>query len=223
MKKLFMAILFACLMMTVIPVQATVTAPTFTLPLIEWGLSSFSPNMHYTASNGILEMTGVIHSYFPLNHPGNKMENGTVSIKAKLFHVEDEFPFLQGYFGTLGTSGFDVEIRDRKDKLALGGDIQVLTYNGLNGLGLAFPSFYFKPKKGYLKNDFLTHGPLAGGVSLSFNISPLLSLYSFDEDFTGYAEGKIGATPEPGTIILLGSGLLGLGVVSRIRRKRKQS
>ena len=66
---------------------------------------------------------------------------------------------------------------------------------------------------------------LGGALASSFGDDLVVALQSehssfsgsFEEDFQGGAKGTLGNTPEPGTVMLLGAGLLGLGVWGRRR------
>ncbi|MCI0496028.1 PEP-CTERM sorting domain-containing protein [candidate division KSB1 bacterium] len=70
---------------------------------------------------------------------------------------------------------------------------------------------------------------LLGGTShnaVTVNLSPLASYFTpgniitFHNTYQCGNDNLMGAIPEPGTVLLMGSGLIGFGVIARIRRKR---
>lgn len=223
MKKLFIVLLFCGFMLNPLASFATHIYPYLYTPLIEWGMPSMSPNIVYTASTQTIAITGEVTHFFERTILAPDLVGGTVSIQGLLSKSCYTPTFAQGDFVTMGLSApsYDLEVKDTKSLLAIGGNLKLMGINGFINSNVAVGGFIFKPLAGYLLPDFLAVGPYGGGLTLNFNIEPAFSNISFSNDFEGYAEGKIGATPEPGTLLLLGTGLLGFGVVSRLRRKKK--
>jgi len=56
-------------------------------------------------------------------------------------------------------------------------------------------------------------------VNLYFNITPPFNANTFAHNFSGVVKGDVGKVPEPISLILLGSGLVGAGIFRRLRRK----
>ncbi|MCJ7507165.1 MAG: PEP-CTERM sorting domain-containing protein [candidate division Zixibacteria bacterium] len=79
-----------------------------------------------------------------------------------------------------------------------------------------------------LANSFSTNS--ASNVTVAFDVASegnfppveahLDNFYAHADGFANVDSKYLTAAPEPGTFILLGAGLMGLGAVSRIRRKR---
>jgi hypothetical protein len=64
--------------------------------------------------------------------------------------------------------------------------------------------------------------PVGGIVEFYFNKPDNWAANSFDSDVIAAAKGDMGQVPEPGTLLLLGSGLAGLAGYTRLRFSRKK-
>ncbi len=195
--------------------HAHTISPTIGLPDIGWdsapsgaggGITTFAPG------TGLLSITGSVVSFIPNTAPGPLMVGGTVSIFASLVGTTPGVGSIHADFGTTGgvnpnPTTLDVEIRDSGGALALAGNFGDLTFDGIYGSNIGFGGAIFTPTLGYLLPDFPVP---AGIVHLEYNLAPTWSATSYTAPWSSESKGDIGPVPEPATIALLGTGLLGL-------------
>ena len=191
------------------------------------GSVSFDPG------TGLLSITGGIIAFAPgtdLNGDDPLfpiMAGGIVSIDAYLTGTTVGTTSIHADFGTAGAlaPGFDVTITDFLGDIALAGDLGELSLDGFFGSNTGSGAAIFTPSTGYLLEDFPFGAGMAGPFTL--NLDPTWSATSYTDagGWTGDSKGDIAPTsdpvPEPGTIALLGTGLLGMIGYSRRRFWRK--
>jgi hypothetical protein len=192
------------------------------LPDIGWDSNpGYPPNptngiTTFTQGTGALSITSSITSFLQGDViPPSSLIGGTVSINASLIGTSVDGGFLHADFGTMGGAGWDITITDSAGGIALAGNLGDMTLDGLIGTTIGLGAAVFTPSTGYLLSDFPSG---AGMVALTFNGTPLWSAASYNADWSAESKGDIGPLPEPATIALLGTGLLGVfGYYSRKR------
>ncbi len=93
---------------------------------------------------------------------------------------------------------------------------------GIETIDIGLPVFTPFAPGGVATDFFLVEGRvditgLTGDATITFNLGPpgSLTVLAVDDTFAGVP------TPEPGTLLLIGSGLVGIGVGARRRNRRK--
>lgn len=174
----------------------------------------------FTQGTGTLSITSSITSFLQGGViPPSSLIGGTVSINASLIGTSIDGGFLHADFGTMGGAGWDITITDSAGGIALAGNLGDMTLDGLIGTPIGLSAAVFSPSTGYLLPDFPSG---AGLVALTFNGAPFWSSTSFNTSWSAESKGDIGPIPEPTTIVLLGTGLLGMLGYSRRRFWRKK-
>lgn len=145
------------------------------------------------------------------------LTSGTVDYQVKLVSSSVTPPVVTGNFGTDGVAGPDLIVDDSGAGVLLTGDFVSYTINSMIGGNVGGGEAIFTVTGGTLAPLFL--GLPGGMVHLEFNISPLFSALTYTADFSGEVKGDLAPVPEPATLLLLGSGLVGMGWFGRKRMK----
>jgi len=180
--------------------------------------------LNYSAATGDLTVSGAIMGIKwqdgSITAPG-----GTVTYSMSLTSVNTNPYVTTGNFGTMGTMGPDLSIVDGSGTTLLTGDFHTASITGVNGTNTGSGTAYFYVTGGTLQSQFTSPcfgNPLCGGmVNLNFNLTSTFGSSMFSYDFSGQTKGDIAPVPEPGTLLLLGSGLLAARIASRKLRKNK--
>jgi hypothetical protein len=144
--------------------------------------------------------------------------NGTVDYQVKLVSASSSGGLVTGNFGTNMIAGSDLIVTDNTGTL-LTGDFLSYTLNGILNTNIGAGQARFSVTGGSLAPQF-TVGT-GGMVHLEFNMTPAFTAGSFASNFSGQVKGDIGPVPEPGTLLLIGSGLVGIAVGNRRRTRQK--
>lgn len=177
--------------------------------------------VHFDSASGYLAVSAKATSISYDGVSSSSLTNGTVDYRVLLTSTSSTSSVVTGTFGTDGVTGDDLLVSDNTGLLLSGNFIRYELSSIYSGLGS-------NPEQGYGDAVFLvTGGSLAsyyvdslnqgGIVHLQFNIAPSFTALSFSSDFDGKVKGDIAPVPEPSTLLLLGSGLVGAGFWFRRR------
>ncbi|MGR3309638.1 MAG: PEP-CTERM sorting domain-containing protein [Candidatus Brocadiales bacterium] len=197
---------------------AHVIAPTLGLPDIGWDSAPAGPTGGETTFNvGTLglSMTGDIVNYIgPPLAPflGGAVTGDTFSLTTTLLPASVS---VNGGLLHADFSGGTLTVMDAVSALALSGTVTDMAIQGFIGTSVGLGGFLFTPTGGYLAGAF---GPGGGAVFAEFNLSPNnWAAGTYGADWTAETKGDTSPVPEPGTIALLGTGLLGMVGYGRMR------
>ncbi|MFQ5466186.1 MAG: PEP-CTERM sorting domain-containing protein, partial [Thermodesulfobacteriota bacterium] len=205
-------------------------AITLGLPDINFDTRPLHPlggGMTYTASTGILTVDAYLNNItwpnLSFTQPG-----GTVRYSMKFLSVSSNAITTTGNFGTAYGPRFnDLTIIDGSGTTLLTGTFSSARITGLNGALSGNGTAYFTLTGGTLMNLFTA--PCNGGVNcggmvnLSYNLTTPFSSTMFSSSFSGQTKGDIAPVPEPATLLLLGSGLIGAGIAGRRKLKARKA
>lgn len=175
-----------------------------------------SQGVSYDAGTGYLTVSAKATSITYDGVTSTALVDGTVDYRVDLTSSGASGGLVTGNFGTDGVAGSDLVISDISGTL-LTGNFSYYQLNGLIGSNYGAGEAVFLVTGGSLASLY-TSGE-GGIVHLEFNMTPVFSATSFAGNFSGSVKGDIAPVAEPISILLLGSGLLGLGVVGRKLKK----
>lgn len=171
--------------------------------------------LNYNAATGDLSVSATL---IALTMPGPVTTNpgGTVNYTMNWVSTSSTAGTTTGYFGNSSLAN-DLVIVDGSSTTLLTGEFVSANMSGFNGGNLGYGSAVFNVTGGSLAGAFTT--AYGGMVNLDFNLSTNFSSTMFAGNFSGDSKGDIAPVPEPSTVLLLGSGLVGIGLWFRRRAK----
>lgn len=211
--------LLIAIAMTVLLSANDSRALTLTLPDINFDTVG-AGGLNYNASTGLLSVSARLNAV-TMPGPVTTFPGGTVQYAMQLTGVTTVGSYTTGQFGTAPWSP-DLLIVDGSNTTLLAGDFISAYITGRNGTNLGFGEAVFNVTGGTLAPYFIC-GPMpgcGGMVNLAFNLSANFSSTMFLRNFSGQSKGDIARVPEPSTLILLGSAMLGAGFWLRKRTTR---
>jgi hypothetical protein len=160
-----------------------------------------------SASARALSMTDGVNFTF--------LTDGKIDYRMDLISFSSSGGNVTAQFDTDGVVGPDLILRDGATTL-LEASFNSFTITGESGGATADGEGYLTVTGGSLQGDF---GPFAGLVHFQFQIGA--PGFTATSDYSGRVSGDVAPAPEPGSMILLGSGLSALGIYMRRRRNRQ--
>lgn len=187
------------------------------------GLPDFTTvgSVSYNSGTGILTST---QTPLALTYDGINFINlisGTTTFSAQFSSASSAGGLVTGYFNSNNSAvpDFSLAAYDGTNNYLLEGNfdfLKVVGYIGTN-TGIAEAMISLTNISPNLTQYF---DGRAGLLSLQFNIVPAFSSASFTSNFSGSAKTDIASVPEPGTMMLVGMGLVGLAYLGRRRSKQ---
>lgn len=204
--------LFVALAMVVMFSAKNSEAITLTLPDISFDTVP-GGGLTYNAGTGVLNVNATL---LALTMPGpvTTFPGGYVNYDMVFTGSSSAGGFTTGNFG-IGS----LTIVDGSATTLLTGSFVSASITGADGTNLGLGEARFNVTGGSLASYFLC-GPMGqcgGMVNLAFNLSSNFSSTMFASNFSGHSKGDIAKVPEPSTLLLLGSGLVGAGLWLRKR------
>jgi len=177
-------------------------------------------SISFDSSTGLLSssQTPLTITYDGVNF--NHFVSGSLTFTAQLSSYSSNGTTVTGYFGNSSAyPDFSLTAFDGTENYWIYGEFDTLKVEGLigNTLGTAESLINITSISPNLEPFF---DGRAGMLSLYFNISPIFSANTFLNNFSGAAKTDVASVPEPGTMLLLGVGLVGLACVGRKRARR---
>ena len=171
----------------------------------------------YTAATGDLSVNATLISLTTagpvLTYPG-----GTVNYTMNWLSTSSAAGWTTGFFGTSSLAN-DLVIVDGISTTLLTGEFVSAQMYGKDGGNTGYGVAVFSVTGGSLASDFITG--YGGMVNIDFNLNTVFSSTMFASDFSGDSKGDIAPVPEPSTLLLLGSGMIGFVALGRGLRKKK--
>lgn len=170
----------------------------------------------YTASTGDLSVNATLISLTTAG-PVTTFPGGTVNYTMKWLSTSSAGGFTTGNFGTSSLAD-DLVVVDGSSITLLTGEFLSAKMLGVDGGNTGYGIAGFTVTGGTLAGDFMTG--YGGMVNLAFNLNTAFSSTMFASDFSGDSKGDIASVPEPATLFLLGSGMIGFVALGRGLRKK---
>ncbi|MBI5236559.1 MAG: PEP-CTERM sorting domain-containing protein [Deltaproteobacteria bacterium] len=214
MKVRKIVALFIALAMVVMFSAKNSEAITLTLPDVNFDTVGMpGGGLTYNASSGLLNVNARLVS---LTMPWNVVTNPGGYVNYDMVFAGSS---SMGGYTTGNFTGGSLTIVDGSSTTLLTGTFISASITGKDGSNLGYGEARFNVTGGSLASSFIC-GPMGmcgGMVNLAFNLSQNFSSTMFRRDFTGHSKGDIAKVPEPSTLLLLGSGLVGAGLWLRKR------
>lgn len=175
--------------------------------------------VHFDSASGYLAVSAKATSISYDGVTSAPLTGGTVDYRVLLTSTSSDSSVVSASFGTDGVAGDDLIVRDSSGLLLSGNflryDISSI-YSALPDQG--YGDAVFEVTGGSLASYYTNALNQGGIVHIQFNITPSFSATTFENDFNGSVKGDIAPVPEPSTLLLLGSGLVGAGFWFRRRK-----
>jgi PEP-CTERM motif len=179
-------------------------------------------NVSFDSSTGLLTS---IQTPIALSNDGVNfipLVSGNLSFSGLLSSFSSNGTTVSGYFteNPSVNPDFSLTASDGTNNYSIYGELRFLNIVGVIGstIGTAESIIDITSISSNLAPYFEKS---AGMLSLYFNVSPTFSSTTFQNSFSGSAKTDVATVPEPGTIIFLGIGMVGLACWGRKRTRRE--